>query len=120
MQQIRLKTQITTIPAFTQTDKSTLYDLLSVASDRYSAGEVVYQLRRELSLVTEYQTTCINNRFPVLVVVDGINALWENTQFKDPFSKKFSPPPLHASKVLNGRAFMDFQHHSLVFLKYIT
>eukprot|EP01116_Phalansterium_solitarium_P021453 TRINITY_DN6672_c0_g1_i2.p1 TRINITY_DN6672_c0_g1~~TRINITY_DN6672_c0_g1_i2.p1 ORF type:complete len:625 (+),score=176.50 TRINITY_DN6672_c0_g1_i2:17-1891(+) len=99
---------------FDTTKQKTLADLLEYAvKDKESNNtDAIVHFRKELNLVTE---------FPVLIAVDGINVLFNNSPYGDPLSdSKLIIPPLPAQKLMLTRIFSDFDSHGLANGMYVT
>eukprot|EP01111_Echinosteliopsis_oligospora_P007477 TRINITY_DN2259_c0_g1_i1.p1 TRINITY_DN2259_c0_g1~~TRINITY_DN2259_c0_g1_i1.p1 ORF type:complete len:469 (+),score=108.40 TRINITY_DN2259_c0_g1_i1:34-1440(+) len=88
-----------------QGDGKTIVDLLKFGLQYPElCGDCIWHFKRELAVVTEY---------PVLVVVDGINALMHGTNYGDPVDPYIFSPNLPAERLTLSRAFNNLRHHGL-------
>jgi len=92
---------------------TTIHDLLSYAATQpMKSCDALREFRREINLMTEY---------PVLIAVDGYNALYNNTIFGDPKDK--NPvwlARLPAEKLTLVKQFRNIQNHGLANGTYIA
>lgn len=83
-----------------------LVDLATFALeyDRY-ATQAFWELRKELSLVTEV---------PVMIAIDDVGRLFGNSDFRDPESMAFIPAELPAARLTLTHALLDHHAHGLL------
>jgi len=105
LKQIPLKTKFL-IPGFKH-EKASLFDLVHFGTkSKDQAGEVFWNFRKELSLVTE---------FPVLVLIDEINGLIGNSPtLHDPTWPKLRLKPMPTDRMTLPKAMKTYQYHGLI------
>lgn len=111
LEKIHLKTEFTVRdvdpdkPTYTSSPEHTLKTLLDYALQHpQQASDCIWYLRQEISAVTEY---------PVLIVVDGVNAIRGHSKYGDPIDPYIFAPNLDTSRLVLTRAFQEYRNHGL-------